>query len=58
MTATVAIDGINAAQGRGWRIKGRRIRLDQGARKPDAEDEDEDAMSESWRRAACARSCR
>ena len=36
MTATVAIDGINAAQGRGWRIKGRRIRLDQGARKPDA----------------------
>ena len=35
MAATAAIDGIDAAQGRGWRIKGRRMRLDQVARKPD-----------------------
>ena len=35
MAATAAIDGIDAAQGRGWRIKGCRMRLDQVARKPD-----------------------
>lgn len=33
MVATSAMESINKGQGKGWRIKGRRIRLDQGQRK-------------------------
>lgn len=33
MVATSAMESINKGQGKGWRIKGRRIRLDQGKRK-------------------------
>eukprot|EP00584_Thalassiosira_punctigera_P007736 CAMPEP_0172530888 /NCGR_PEP_ID=MMETSP1067-20121228/4494_1 /TAXON_ID=265564 ORGANISM="Thalassiosira punctigera, Strain Tpunct2005C2" /NCGR_SAMPLE_ID=MMETSP1067 /ASSEMBLY_ACC=CAM_ASM_000444 /LENGTH=385 /DNA_ID=CAMNT_0013315187 /DNA_START=54 /DNA_END=1211 /DNA_ORIENTATION=+ len=38
MVATSAMESINKGTGRGWRIKGRRIRLDQGKRKPSDDD--------------------
>ena len=39
MAATSAMESINKGTGKGWRIKGRRIRLDQGQRTPNADDE-------------------
>ena len=39
MVATSAMESINKGSGKGWRIKGRRIRLDQGKRRESEEDE-------------------
>ena len=38
MVATSTMETINKGQGKGWRIKGRRIRLDQGKHKESEED--------------------
>ncbi|KAL7547890.1 hypothetical protein ACHAWF_011158 [Thalassiosira exigua] len=39
MVATSAMESVNKGKGGGWRIKGRRIRLDQGKRNEDEQEE-------------------
>lgn len=40
MIATSAMESVNKGPGRGWRIKGRRIRLDQGVRNESGEEDE------------------
>ena len=51
LEATTTIEGINGAPGRGWQIRGRRLRLDQGTRKPSAKEEERARKREARRRA-------